>query len=48
MAGAHNHGTIATARITQGLSTLKVITELLKRFGIELLGSKPVILCPLR
>jgi hypothetical protein len=48
MAGAQNHGTIATARITQGLSTLKVIPELLKRFGIQLLDAKPVILRPLR
>jgi len=48
MAGTHHHGTIAPARITQGLSALKVITELLKRFRIELLDAQPVLLCPLR
>jgi hypothetical protein len=48
MAGTHNHGTRAPAWITQGLSALQVITELLKRFRIELLDAQPVLLCPLR
>ncbi len=48
MAGTQNHGTIAPARITQGLAALQVITELLKRFRIELLDAEPVLLCPLR
>jgi hypothetical protein len=48
MAGTHNHGTIAPAWIPQGLSALQVITELRKRFHIELLEAQPVLLCPLR
>jgi hypothetical protein len=48
VAGAHDHGTVATARVTKGLSTLKVITELLKRFRIELPNAKTSSLCPLR
>src|SRR5438132_13911237 len=48
MAGTQKHGTIATARIAQGLSNLQVMTEPLKRFRIQLLDAKRVVLCPLR
>src|SRR5712691_3859731 len=48
VACTHKHGTIATARIAQGLAHLQMMTEPLKRFCIELLDAEPIVLCPVR
>jgi hypothetical protein len=48
VAGTQQHGTRATARIAQGLLNLEVITEPLKRFRVQCLDAKLVVVCPLR
>jgi len=48
VAGTQQHGTIAPARIAQGLLNLQVSTEPLKRFRVQGLDAKPVVVCPLR
>jgi hypothetical protein len=48
VACTHKHGTIATARIAEGLSHLQVLPKPLKRFGIEIPKAEIIIVRPLR
>jgi hypothetical protein len=48
VACTHKHGTIATARIAEGLPHLQVMPKPLKRFGIEIPNAELVVVRPLR